>query len=325
MKKPQYVLPANFVDRLKSLASPQRYQSILTGFAQMRPTTLRVNTLKSNIDELKTLLTKRGISFQIVSWYRDALIIPSAPLRSLADLPEYEQGIFYVQNLSSMIPPLVLNPQPGEKILDLTAAPGSKTSQMAALMENTGEIVASDNSQIRLYRLTANLTRLGVTNTRVMRAVGQSLWQKYPEYFDKTLLDAPCSMEGRINSQDPDSYKDWSVKRIKELAKLQRFLLRSAISATKVGGNIVYSTCTLAPEENEQIIDWILGREGDAVSVESIQLNIPDSTPGLTQWGTRSLSPDMKKTLRIWPGTAMEGFFVTKLRKLKSTVPQILQ
>ena len=236
----------------------------------------------------------------------------------------YSQGFFYIQSLSSMVPPLVLNPQPGEKILDLTAAPGSKTTQIAMLMKNTGEIVANDKSTIRNYKLTANLKIQGVKNTKVENLPGQILWKKYPECFDKTLVDVPCSMEGRINLADEKSYEDWSTNKIHYLEEVQKFLLRSAISATKPGGEIVYSTCTLAPEENEGVIDWLLIKEKGKVIVEDIDLTFSDKSSSLTRWNNKIFSKEIKKTLRIFPSFLMEGFYIAKLKKLSSTIPSVM-
>jgi tRNA (cytosine49-C5)-methyltransferase len=146
------------------------------------------------------------------------------------------------------------------------------------------------------------------------------LWQKYPEYFDKVLLDSPCSLEGRFDASDPKSYQDWSPKKVKLLSKMQKFLLRSAISLCKIGGEVVYSTCTLSPEENEEVIDWILSKEGGAVSVETISFKVPHEIPGLASWKGKLFNPEVQKSIRILPSKEMEGFFVVKLKKHKSTI-----
>ncbi len=208
-----------------------------------------------------------------------------------------------------MLPPLILNPKKGERILDLCAAPGSKTSQLAMMIENTGEIIANDASHTRIYRLDANLKRLGVINTTILRSVGQGLWQKYPNYFDKTLVDAPCSMVGRIQITDPRTYTDWSIKKVKHLQETQKFLLRSGISSTKPGGIIVYATCTLSKQENEDVITWILKKEQGRVALEEIDLDGIPWMPGI----------GMPQTKKIFPSQEFEGFFIAKLRKLSSS------
>ena len=252
-------------------------------FDRILPTTFRVNTLKSDFETIKSKL-----NFEYI--VHNGVFITNHPLRQIQEMDIYKNGEIYVQGLSSMIPATILNPESCDCVLDLCSAPGSKTSQMAAMMNNTGQIIANDNSRIRIYKLEANLKNLGVTNTITVHSSGQSLWQKYPDYFDKSLVDVPCSMEGRFTSLDPKSYKNWSPNKVKELAQLQKFLLRSAFGCTKPGGTIVYSTCTLNTRENEKVVEWLLKKETGKVELLSIQ--------------------------RINPSPIMEGFFVAKLRKL---------
>jgi NOL1/NOP2/sun family putative RNA methylase len=337
MKYPWLEFPSKFLDRLKQIIPQSQYQVVLNALCEKRPTTLRANTLKIGATDLKNEFEKLNIPIIHVPWWENAFIVgnvipnsfrdPHETLKQvqgdrfhLTDLDLYKQGFFYIQSLSSMVPPLILNPQKDETILDMCAAPGSKTTQMAALMENTGEIVANDNSRIRVFKLQANLKIQGVTNTKVEISAGQSLWEKYPQYFDKTLVDVPCSMEGRFLSSDPKTFQFWSTKKIKEFYRIQRFLLRSAISCTKVGGTVVFSTCTMAPEENEGIIDWILNKEKDTVIVEDVQIPQLELSNSQTQWNGKVYNSQVTKTKRILPGTIMEGFFVAKLKKIKSNV-----
>ena len=232
----------------------------------------------------------------------------------------YKEGKIYIQNAASMIPTLALQPQPEEIILDMAASPGSKTTQIAMHMQNQGIIIANDKSPKRLFKLIDNLKRQHVTNVKTSAMPGEFLWKRYPEYFDKVLIDAPCTMEGRFTTQDPDSYKDWSPRKIKELSNLQKWMLRSAISCTKVGGTIVYSTCALSPEENEEVINWMLKKIGDAIQIEHIEIPRLQGSRGLTQWKTKAYSPELAKTLRIYPSALMEGFFVAKIVKQASTI-----
>lgn len=316
-------LPSAFEERIRRL-HPEA-ERILAALSAPRVTSLRVNTLKSSIEEVSTALKEAGYQLEQMPWWPNAFILSDPNVQQVFH-PMYEEGKFYVQGLSSMLPPLILDPQEGEQVLDLTAAPGSKTTELAALMKNTGHILANDLSPVRLFKLQANLNQQGVTNTQVKRGPGELLWRKFPEQFDRTLVDVPCTMEGRIDANDPKSYEDWSLKKIKELSMRQRMLLRSAISATKPGGTIVYSTCTLAPEENESVVQWALEKEQGKVVVEAIEL--PELTTqadelitaGLTEWEGQQFSPELSKTLRIYPSAKMEGFYVAKLRKLESTV-----
>ena len=320
MQHPWEVLPEKFRDRLSLFVDPKQSEEILESFCEKKPTTFRANTLKITANELAKALYQEGIKTQRVDWYPDAFILLDQPQKILMETQWYKSGFLYLQSLSSMIPPLVLNPKPGDSILDITAAPGSKTTQLAAMMENSGEIIANDKSKVRLFKLKANLAILGVTNTKVLQLPGQFLWKKFPQYFEKTLVDAPCSMEGRFQCDNPKSYQDWSTAKIDFLQNQQKFLLRSAISSTQVGGTIIYSTCTLAPEENEEVIDWILKKTNHAVELEDIHISNLETSPGITKWKNKIFDDSLSKTVRIYPTKVMEGFFVARLKKTASTL-----
>jgi len=226
-----------------------------------------------------------------VSWSPLAYIVKKQGNTRIAALPVFTNGFLYLQSLASMLPALVLNPQKGERILDACAAPGSKTTQMAAIMENTGTIVANDISPIRLAKLKANCRIQGITNVVTSQEPAQNLSMKYTQYFDKVLVDAPCTGTG--------VHDNWSEDYIASFPERQKAILRTAIACTKPGGTIVYSTCTISPDENEGVIEKIL-KEGN---VQNIPVEIPNFTfdsPG-----------------RVNPTTDYEGFFVAKLRKFK--------
>lgn len=317
-------LPKEFLEKIDKLIPKNQKIAVLNSFCTPKQSTFRANTLKITPEDLQKQLLQIGIETEKVNWLPNAFFLKNVPQKVLAETEYYKNGYLYLQNLSSMLPALVLNPQLNEKVLDLTAAPGSKTTQIAALMENTGQIIANDKSRIRLYKLEANLKIQGVTNTHITSLPGQILWKKYPEYFDKTLVDVPCSLEGTFQANNPKTFQDWSPKKGKMLVQTQRYLLRSAISATKVDGIIVYSTCTLSPEENEGIIDWMLKTEKDAIEIENIELPIPNASPGRTQWNNKQYNNKLEKTIRIPPSTTMEGFFVAKLKKIKPTLPKFV-
>lgn len=313
-------LPSQLIDRWRELYDERNFKLLLNALLSRPFSTFRTNTLKTNAEKLKKLLEKQQFELEKVNWYPDAFILKNKSVRELTETDEYKNGLLYIQNLSSMIPALVLDPQPHEKILDIAAAPGSKTTQIAALMQNTGELTANDLSFKRLFKLKENLNRMGVANAKVLNLPGESLWKKLPEYFDKTLVDVPCSMEGRIKCDDPKTYQDWSTKKIKQLSKLQKYLLRSAISATRIGGIVVYSTCTLAPEENEEVIEWVLAKTPNALSVEALHLPFVDFQNGLTSWKKKNYNYT-KNCARIFPSGTMEGFFIAKIKKIASTIP----
>lgn len=324
MQKPWENLPNDFLERLHTFVPQDKVQSVLESFTVRKPSTFRANTLKITADQLEEKLKMLGIEIERVSWYKDAFILKNVPQKVLTDTDLYKNGFFYVQSLSSMIPPLVLHPQQDERVLDITAAPGSKTTQIASLMENAGEIIANDKSRIRMYKLEANLTIQGVTNTKTLYLPGEFLWKKYPEYFDRVLVDVPCSMEGRFYTDDPKTYQDYSRGKVKQLAEMQKWILRSAVSSTQPGGTVVYSTCTLSPEENEGVVDWILKKEGEHLEVEKIAIPNLSYSEGLTSFGNKHYDLHLKNAMRIYPSKTMEGFFVVKLKKLSSNLPDKL-
>lgn len=313
-------LPSKLLDRWRELYNETAFKQLLHSLSEKSQPSFRTNTLKTTSKNLIERLTDKEFIFENVSWYSDAFILKNKSIRELTETDEYKKGFLYIQNLSSMIPALVLDPKPEEKILDIAAAPGSKTTQIATLMQNTGELTANDISFKRLFKLKENLNSMGITNTKVLNLRGESFWEKLPEYFDKTLVDVPCSMEGRIRLNDPKTYKDWSTQKIKKLSKLQKYLLRSAVSATKVGGTIVYSTCTLAPEENEEVIEWVVEKTPYALTVEKIEIPGLYLQPGLNTWKNKEFKHS-SNSVRLFPSKTMEGFFVAKIHKTHSTLP----
>lgn len=304
-------LPKDFVDKLYENFSPLTVDKILSGMSGERSTTLRVNTLKSNIHEIMSILKENGIKFDRVSWYNDALIIKDISEKQLQKLEIYNEGYIYLQSLSSMIPPLVLNPIEGEKVLDLTAAPGSKTTQMAAMMKNTGYILANELDELRCERLRYNIEKQGANIVEVLNGRGETIGKKYENFFDKVLLDAPCSGEGRFLGTDAKTYRGWSERTVSELSKLQRKLFKSAYQALKPGGYLVYSTCTLNREENENIIEWALDNSNEMkIKTETINLNIKNIVEPISE------NIEVKKAIKIIPSRETEGFFIVKLKKL---------
>jgi len=312
-------LPEKFLERLAELYSEKELETVLQSFTKPPQSAFRANTIKTTVEEIERLLIKQGFTLEKAPWYPDAFLLKNKSIRDLTETVEYKNGLFYIQNLSSMLPALILDPKPDEKILDLCAAPGSKTTQIAALMENTGELTANDLSYKRLFKLKENLTHMGISNTKVLNLPGESFWKQLPEYFDKALVDVPCSMEGRIRIDDQKTYQDWSTKKIKQLSKLQKYLLRSAVSATKVGGTIIYSTCTLSPEENEEVVEWVVSKTPKALAVEPIILPNLVLQKSLTTWKKKQFL-FTENCARIMPSVEMEGFFIAKIHKLAKTV-----
>ena len=315
MRNEVRVLPNEFLERLKTVIPSHKWDSVANTFAEPKPTTLRANSLKISPEMVRERLERSCFRLEAVPWYSDAFILREGRLRELQETELYQKGEVYVQSLSSMIPPLVLDPKPGERILDLTAAPGSKTTQMAALMKNEGRILANDNNKIRFFKLRANLELQGVTNAGLSMRYGESLGRERPNEFDRVLLDAPCSVEGRFDIRQPASYGYWKPKKVLEMARKQRKLILSALKALRRGGILVYSTCTFAPEENEGVINFALEKLKDEAELEPIQFPISNQMSGLVSWGKERFHPSLKKAVRIFPNHQMEGFFIARIRK----------
>lgn len=302
-------LPKEFVDNLYTMFSPGVVDNIFRGISEKRYTTLRVNTLKYNIQDLMRYFKEINIKFERVLWYKDALVVKNANEKEIQKLEIYQKGYIYLQSLSSMVPPIVLNPKEGENVLDLTAAPGSKTTQMAALMNGKGYILANELDKLRYEKLKYNVNSQGADIVEVVNGRGEKIGEQYQEKFDKVLLDTPCSGEGRFSIYNVQSYKTWSTKTVNDLTKMQRKLFKSAYNSLKQNGTLVYSTCTLNKEENEYILDWALNNFN--VKLVPIGIEIKDSIPAFNE----GLDKSINKAIRILPSKNMEGFFVAKFVK----------
>ena len=313
-------LPEEFLQRLQRILPPPRYQSCVGTFYQEPATVFRVNALKDTVATLAGELRHAGFELAPLAWKEDAFAVPNQQRRALTETAACRAGRIYIQNPASMIPPLLLDPQPGEWILDLGAAPGSKTLQMAGMMANRGKISAVESVRGRFFRLRANLEKHGATLVQTYLKDGIKVWRNCPEQFDRVLLDAACSAEGRFNVNEPSSYGYWSTKKIREMQRKQKKLLFSAVQCLRPGGMLVYSTCTFAPEENEVVVDSALQMFGEALRLDELGEPPVAVQEGLTRWRDKSLHPDLQRAWRILPDGIMEGFFACRLRKLESTL-----
>ncbi len=313
-------LPASYVEQLYH-TFPSRYaDAILQAAARPLAVSARVNAIKTAAAAIHCQCRQHGLKFKALPWYEDALLFPSSSDREVRALPAYGTGELYLQSLSSMVPPLILDPTPESRVLDLCAAPGSKTSQMAAMMASKtgrlpaghGQITAIEPDAIRLQRLQHTLDLLGVGNTEVRQMDGTKVGRLGPSHFDCVLVDAPCSGEGRFRIADPQSYRHWKPSLVSKLAKLQCKLLRSGLDALKPGGALLYSTCTLNTAENEEVIAEVLSGRED-ISVCKTRLPGLKVHAGLTKLGHNRLPSVLKNTMRILPSDTMEGFFCAKL------------
>ena len=300
-------LPMDFIEELYKTYNVRIADKILMKKKKKRLTTLRVNTLRYNIENLIQYFQEKNIEYEKVPWYNNALIIKNIEEKEFKELDIYKNGYIYLQSLSSMIPALVLDPKKGEKVLDLTAAPGSKTTQMSAIMKNEGYILANELDKIRCERLKYNINMQGAKIVEVINGKGEEIGEKYPNTFDKILLDTPCSGEGRFSILDTNTYKNWSTKQVSELVKIQKQLLESAVKALKQNGIMVYSTCTLNKKENEEILNW--GIENLNIEILDIDLKLKDSIKG----NAKGLDKLVEKSLKVLPNKEQEGFFIAKI------------
>jgi NOL1/NOP2/sun family putative RNA methylase len=267
---------------------------------------VRVNTIKTSVEQLKKRFKEKNYQVEQIPWIEEGLWIKTE--ENLSKSIEHILGYFFIQNASSMIPPLVLNAKPNELILDLCASPGAKTTQLAAMMQNTGLIIANDITYKRLRALRGNLQRCGVLNVVVTKSFGENFW-KTGLKFKKILLDAPCTATGSLN---PRILQQTSLSSIKILSRLQKKLLISASNCLEEDGTLVYSTCSLEPEENEENIDFAVKKLG--LTTEKIETKFP-CISALTEWDGEKYDDSVANAIRIIPSNKTEGFFICKLRK----------
>jgi len=304
-------IPDLFWQRLKDIIPSELFEDVQRSFSLQRLSGLRVNTLKAEPEIIKEQLRSQTISFVSLPWSATALLVANDARENKEFQRLLADGQIYFQGLSSMLPVLALDPKPGERVLDLCAAPGSKTTQIAALMQNDGSIIAVEAIRNRFYRLKSVVTLLGAQNIRYQVMDGRRF--RSPEPFDKILVDAPCSSEGRFSAADPDSFAYWSPRKIKEMVRKQRGLLLQATRLLKPGGVLVYSTCTFAPEENEGVVDWVLRKSAVPLAVESVAFEGVSSYRPVLAWGEKVFDPRVGHCCRVLPDAQMEGFFMAKL------------
>ena len=289
----QNQIPEFFRELLLKQYGEQQTNQILEGYSKQRAVTLRVNTIKANKDNIKQRLQEAGIETEEVSWYEDALIIKNVREEEIKKLEMYENGEIYLQSLSSMMPPIILEPKAGENILDMAAAPGGKTTQIAAITGNKAYITACEKNKIREERLKYNLQKQGVGCVNVMLEDARKLSDFFS--FDKILLDAPCSGSGTNSVFDANFNKEL----IDRSSKTQEELLRKALKILKPGGEMIYSTCSILAQENENILKKVGAKIVPIEPIEGIPL-LPTSIDGV---------------MCVCPTELYEGFFVARIKK----------
>lgn len=293
------MIPDFLIELLNNQYGEELTKQILKGYNQKRKTTLRINTIKTTKENIKKVLDKENIKYEDVKWYEDALILEEE--KHIRKLDIYENGEIYMQSLSSMIPPIVLEPK-NEKILDMAASPGGKTTQIYNLSKKEALITAVEKNPIRADRLKYNINKQG-TSATVLITDASKLDEFYR--FDKILLDAPCSGSGTLNIKD-NSLKHFNKKLIENSVKTQKQLLEKALQILKQNKIMVYSTCSILYEENESQLENLLKQKKiEIIPIkEEIFKNIP------------TLPTKIKGTICVLPNELYEGFFVAKIKKI---------
>lgn len=281
-------------------------KNIIQGYSEKRPVTLRVNTLKTNVDNIKKCLEKSDIKYKEVVWSSEALIIEEADENKIRELKIYNDGEIYLQSLSSMLPPIILSPKENENILDMAAAPGGKTTQISAISNGKALITACEKNKVRSERLKYNIEKQGAKGVSILAQDARKLNSFLS--FDKILLDAPCSGSGTIYLNDEKLEKYFNEELVERSSKLQFELLKKAVEILKPGHEMIYSTCSILKNENENNLSKIL--KSGKVEIVPINEDIFKEIP--------MLKVTIKGTICVCPSKLYEGFFIAKLRKISN-------
>ncbi len=292
-----------FVERYEKIDDSKEFWEFM---ARPLRFSFRVNTLKASVKDVVESLSDR-FEIEPVPWCKEGFFCD----REVGGTIEHQIGVIFSQEASSMIPAVALNPKPNMLVLDMCASPGGKTTQIAQYMLNEGCIVANDVKFDRINILVSNVQRCGVTIARITMKDGR-FFKRFRDTFDRVLIDAPCSNVGMIR-KNYRYLKMWSLKEVYSLSRLQKDLILAGYRALKPGGVMVYSTCTLDPLENEEVVDYLL-RNTDA-RLERINLPVKRTEP-ITEFEGRRFDEEVKKCLRIHPqDNDTEGFFIAKIVK----------
>jgi NOL1/NOP2/sun family putative RNA methylase len=297
-----------FIERYSKLTDWETFKKYSLSYLRR---SIRINTVVDSVANVKSSIESKGWILVQIPWCKEGFWISHPERRDVGNLLEHHVGKVYVQEAASMIPPLVLDPQPGEIVLDMCAAPGSKTTQMGIMMQNKGLVIANDTEGARLQSLGINTQRSCLTNILITLMSGKRFYQFQ---FDKILLDAPCSGTGTIR-KSLGTTKSWSPALVSKLARTQKELIKRAFENLKEGGEMVYSTCSLEPEENEAVVDYLLKTfpNADIVKVKLPGLKV---APAVLEFEGVKYDPRIKHVIRLWPqDNDTEGFFVCKIRK----------
>ena len=296
--------PTFLVNKLITEYGENTYNQIINGYTKKRKVSIRVNTLKNSINKIKKGLDLNNIEYKESCFWENGLIIENVNEEAIRNLGFYENGEIYLQSLSSMLPPLILDPKENDDILDMTAAPGSKTTEMAIISNNKSHITACEINRVRFERLKYNLEKQGAKCVFAMQKDARQIDDFFA--FDKILLDAPCTGTGTISINDKNLNKIYTKELLAKSTKSQKALISKAIKVLKKGGELIYSTCSVLKEENEDIIDELL-KSNNNLELVKICLKNLEKLP--------QLPTSLEGTICIMPTEEYEGFFVAKLRK----------
>lgn len=296
-------VPEFLIEMLNQQYGEEITSKILEGYSQKRMVTFRVNTLKTSIEKVEEVLKNNNIEFKKVSWSDVAYIVKNVREDTLKELEIYKNGEIYLQSLSSMLPPIVLEPKENTDILDMCAAPGGKTTELAGLTNNNANITACELNKIRIEKLKYNIEKQGATSVYIMQEDSRRINDFFS--FDNILLDAPCSGSGILNVEDVNLEKTFTEKLIEKSQKSQLELLNKAVKILKQGQEMVYSTCSILNVENEEIVSKIL--KNNKVEIVPIEFEGKEELP--------LLPTKIDGTLCVMPTEFYEGFFIAKIRK----------
>ena len=298
-------LPEFLIEKLKSQYGEELKNEIVDGYSKRRVTTFRVNTIKSNNDEIEQVLKSLNFEYEKPSWSEDAYILKNNSEQDIEKLDVYKDGKIYLQSLSSMLPPIVLNPKEGKDILDMAAAPGGKTTQMAALSNNKAHITACEMNNIRIEKLKYNIEKQGASCVYIMQKDSRQIDDFFS--FDQILLDSPCSGSGTLYTEDPNINKYFTTVLVEKSTKAQFALLKKALRILKPGEEMVYSTCSILKDENEEIVKKAMMTA--KCEIVKIEFDGMQELP--------ILPTQIEGTLCVMPTEYYEGFYIAKIRKLK--------
>jgi len=294
---------------------PERLDLLLEHYAKPLPETFRVNTLKTSVERCLQLLREDGVEPRPIPWTRHGFY--AEPQGIVSTSIWHLLGLVYIQGPVSMLVSETLEVEPGHRVLDLCAAPGSKSTHIAQLLGGKGLLVSNDVSRTRVKALSSNLQRCGVVNVVVTLADGRWFGNRVKGFFDRVLVDAPCSSLG-IGMKDWSVLKHYSQRISQRISRLQKSLIFSGFKALRPGGIMVYATCTLHPLENEAVVAELLEKLDDASIVDIATLGL-EHDRGLEEWDGLFFGSEMRKTIRIYPfQSGAEGFFMAKIVKKES-------